>query len=204
MAKKAAKKATKKAVPSTAKKAATKPAKKATAKVAKAAASSATKESKAPQKSYSIGEGSKAPQIAGAATSGLTFKGSELSKKTVVLYFYPKDNTPGCTLEGQDFRRLYKQFQSAGAEIVGVSQDTVASHEKFKTKCDFPFELLSDESGALSKAFDVMQMKNMYGREFMGIERSTFVIKDGEIKKEWRKVRVDGHAQDVLDFVKSL
>jgi thioredoxin-dependent peroxiredoxin len=159
---------------------------------------------KASSKSYSIGEGSKAPQISGAATSNRNLSNKDFSGRTVVLYFYPKDNTPGCTLEGQDFRRLYKKFQEAKTEIVGVSQDTVASHEKFKAKCDFPFELLSDESGELCKAFDVIQMKNMYGREFMGIERSTFVIKDGQIKKEWRKVKVDGHAQEVLDFVKGL
>jgi peroxiredoxin Q/BCP len=95
-------------------------------------------------------------------------------------------------------------FKKTGVEIVGVSQDTVTSHEKFKSKCDFPFELLSDETGAVCKAFDVIQMKSMYGRDFEGIERSTFLIKDGVIKKEWRKVRVDGHAQEVLDAVKAL
>ena len=155
-------------------------------------------------KTYAIGEGAKAPAVAGPATSGLKISAKDFKGKAVVLYFYPKDNTPGCTLEGQDFRKLFKQFADNDAVIVGVSQDSVASHEKFKSKCDFPFELLSDESGELSKAFDVVHLKNMYGREFMGIERSTFVIKGGKILKEWRKVKVAGHAKEVLDFVKGL
>lgn len=154
---------------------------------------------KAALKSYALGEGSKAPSIKGPATSGKNLSMKDFSGKTVVLYFYPKDNTPGCTLEGQDFRKLNKQFTEQDAVIIGVSQDSVASHEKFKTKCDFPFELLSDESGELSKAYDVVQLKNMYGREFMGIERSTFVIKDGKIQKEWRKVKVLDHAKEVLN-----
>lgn len=184
---------------------------KATAKAAKAtpktAASKAGAKKSAAKKStavYKLNVGDKVPSFAGASTAGRTIDQDSHGKKALVLYFYPKDNTPGCTLEGQDFRRLYRQFQSAGAEIVGVSQDSIASHEKFKSKCDFPFELLSDADGSVCRAFDVIQMKSLYGRDFMGIERSTFLISGGTIKREWRKVRVDGHAQDVLEAVKAL
>jgi peroxiredoxin Q/BCP len=184
----------------TTKKAAKKAAPKAPAKTAPKASLKAAKKSS--DVSYKLREGDRVPQFSGASTSGASI--NEGAHKTLILYFYPRDNTPGCTLEGQDFRRLYKQFQQAGAEIVGVSQDTIASHSKFKSKCDFPFELISDESGSVCKAFDVIQMKSMYGREFEGIERSTFLIKNGVVKKEWRKVKVDGHAQAVLDALKSV
>jgi peroxiredoxin Q/BCP len=154
---------------------------------------------------YQLKVGDRLPAFSGELTSGKVISQNlQDAHKALVLYFYPKDNTPGCTLEGQDFRRLYKQFRAAGVEIVGVSQDSVSSHEKFKSKCDFPFDLLSDSGGTVCKAFDVIQMKSMYGRDFEGIERSTFLIQNGVIKKEWRKVRVDGHAQEVLDSVKSL
>jgi len=192
-------------------KATTKPAK-APAKAkspTKAKAATTTKAAKKPaadaKKSgvtYKLQEGDPVPRFNGASTSGKTI--SQDAHKTLVLYFYPKDNTPGCTLEGQDFRRLYKDFKKAGSEIVGVSQDSMASHDKFKSKCDFPFELLSDGDGSVCKAFDVIQMKSMYGRDFEGIERSTFLIQNGVIKKEWRKVKVNGHAQEVLDAVKAL
>ena len=191
-AKKSAAKLNTKAAPKTTKKVATQ----------KTAAPKKTGSSTKTATEYKLREGDRVPQFSGASTSGSAI--NQDAHKTLVLYFYPKDNTPGCTLEGQDFRRLYKQFQQAGANIVGVSQDSVASHTKFKSKCDFPFELLSDENGSVCKAFDVIQMKSMYGRDFEGIERSTFLIKSGVIKKEWRKVKVDGHAQAVLDAVKSL
>ena len=154
---------------------------------------------------YKLSVGDSAPNFTGQATSGRSLKLSDFSGKKLVLYFYPKDNTPGCTLEGQDFRRLKDRFAAAGAEIVGVSQDSVRSHENFKNKCGFNFELLSDETGDVCRAFDVVQMKSMYGRDFMGIERSTFVIDgSGKIRAEWRKVKVTGHADEVLETVKSL
>lgn len=121
-----------------------------------------------------------------------------------VLYFYPKDDTPGCTTQGSDFRDLHAQFVKAGVAIFGVSRDTVASHERFKKKMGFPFELLSDADEELCLGFGVLKMKNLYGRQVRGIERSTFVIdRDGRIVREWRGVKVPGHAQEVLDFVKS-
>jgi peroxiredoxin Q/BCP len=128
------------------------------------------------------------------------FKGSSL-----VIYFYPKDNTPGCTQEGQDFRDRYADFKKAGAEILGVSRDSLKTHENFKAKHDFPFDLLSDADEKLCKQFDVIHEKNMYGRKVMGIVRSTFLI-DGQgiLQREWRKVRVKGHVDEVLDAIKSL
>ena len=182
-------------------------------KIAKPAKTAAKTPAKKPVKtpaaakaraSYKLKVGDRVPSFSGASTSGHAMDHEFHAKKTLVLYFYPRDNTPGCTLEGQDFRRLYKQFQQAGAEIVGISQDPMASHKSFKSKCDFPFELLSDEDGSVCRAFDVMQMKSMYGRDFLGIERSTFVIDGGVIKNEWRKVKVDGHAHVVLEAVKAL
>jgi len=128
------------------------------------------------------------------------FKGKHL-----VLYFYPKDNTPGCTLEGQNFRDLHEQFQAASAEILGVSRDSVKVHENFKAKQGFTFDLLSDAEEALCQQFDVIHEKNMYGRKVMGVVRSTFLIDDkGILRQEWRKVRVKGHAEEVLEAVKAL
>lgn len=122
-----------------------------------------------------------------------------------MLYFYPKDNTSGCTLEGQDFKRLYAKFQALGAEVIGVSRDSMKSHQNFCEKFGLPFPLLSDENGAICKAFDVIQMKSLYGRKFEGIERSTFIIDArGFIAFEWRKVNVNGHADAVLEAMKSL
>ena len=122
-----------------------------------------------------------------------------------MLYFYPKDNTPGCTTEGADFRDLHKQFVKAGAVVAGVSRDSLKSHEGFKAKMGFPFELLSDADEKLCAQFDVIKMKNMYGKQVRGIERSTFLIgPDGTLAREWRKVKVDGHAADVLAAVKEL
>ena len=128
---------------------------------------------------------------------------ADFEGRKLIIYFYPKDNTPGCTREGQDFRDLYPQFVAAGADIVGVSRDTVRTHENFKTKHEFPFHLLSDKEETLCKQFDVIKEKKLYGRTYMGIERSTFLIgPDGVLLEEWRKVKVPDHAEAVLDAVK--
>ena len=130
---------------------------------------------------------------------------SALEMRRVVLYFYPKDNTPGCTSEGEQFRDLYASFKKLDCEVVGVSRDTIKSHENFKTKMHFPFDLLSDADEKLCAMFGVIKMKNMYGKQVRGIERSTFVVdRDGKLLREWRGVKVPGHAQAVLDFVKTL
>ena len=122
----------------------------------------------------------------------------------IVIYFYPKDSTPGCTKEGEDFRDLHKEFIKSNAQIYGVSRDSIASHQKFKAKYKFPFHLISDEDESLCKLFDVIKEKNMYGRKYMGIERSTFLINDkGQLLSEWRKVKVKGHAQEVLDTLRN-
>lgn len=130
---------------------------------------------------------------------------SDFQGRKVVVYFYPRDNTPGCTQEGQDFRDLYDQFQVSGAEILGISRDTVAAHEKFRAKYDFPFELLSDKYETVCGLFDVMKEKKMYGKDHRGIERSTFLIDEqGVLRDAWRGVKVKDHAQAVLDKVKAL
>ena len=140
-----------------------------------------------------------------SATSGKTFQLSDYQGKTLVIYFYPKDNTPGCTTQGMQFRDHYAAFQAANAEIVGVSRDSLKSHENFKAKFTFPFELLADTEELACGIFGVMKMKNMYGKQVRGVERSTFVIdKNGVLVKEWRGVKVDGHVQAVLDFIKTL
>ena len=139
-----------------------------------------------------------------AATGDQTVHLKSLRGKKVVIYFYPKDSTPGCTTEGQDFRDLHAKFRRANAVIFGVSRDSLASHEKFKAKQKFPFELISDPDEKLCKKFDVIKEKSLYGRKFLGIERSTFVIdEDGKLRAEWRKVKVKGHAAEVLDAVKN-
>jgi len=146
-----------------------------------------------------------APDFSAAMTGSQTFKLSNYKGKTVVLYFYPKDNTPGCTMEGLHFRDLYPQFKQANAEIFGVSRDSIRSHEGFKAKLELPFELISDPDEALCIMFDVMKMKTMYGKQVRGIERSTFVIDaTGKLVKEWRGVKVPGHIDEVLEFVKAL
>ena len=148
--------------------------------------------------------GKKANDFTAPSTAG-TFKLSAHKGHPVVLYFYPKDNTPGCTTEGANFRDLHKAFAKLGAVVAGVSRDSLKSHENFKTKMAFPFELISDADEALCKQFDVIKMKNMYGKQVRGIERSTFVIDGaGKLAREWRGVKVAGHAQEVLDFVKTL
>jgi peroxiredoxin Q/BCP len=130
---------------------------------------------------------------------------SALRGKKVVLYFYPKDSTPGCTTEAQQFRDLHAQFQAAGCEIYGISRDSLKSHQNFKAKQDLPFELLSDGEEKACSLFGVIKMKNMYGKQVRGIERSTFVLDaSGTLRREWRGVKVPGHAQEVLEFVRSI
>lgn len=142
--------------------------------------------------------------FAAAATGDKTVRLRDLRGKKVVVYFYPKDSTPGCTTEGQDFRDLHLKFRRANAVVLGVSRDSVASHEKFRAKHDFPFDLLSDPDEVLCRQFDVIKEKTLYGRKFLGIERSTFLIdEDGKLRGEWRKVRVKGHAAEVLETVKN-
>lgn len=144
------------------------------------------------------------PEFSAQATTGEIT--SEMFKdRYTVLYFYPKDNTSGCTMEGRDFAALYSQFKEAGCEVIGVSRDSIKSHNNFCTKQGFPFALISDSDESLCKAFDVIKLKKLYGREYMGIERSTFLINpEGVVCGEWRKVKVAGHAQAVLDYLKSL
>jgi len=140
-----------------------------------------------------------------AATGETQVALADLTGKKVVLYFYPKDNTPGCTTEGRDFARLHAEFVAAGAVVLGVSRDSVKSHEGFKCKQGFPFELLSDTEEKLCTALDVIKMKNMYGKQVRGIVRSTFVFDTmGALVKEWRGVKVPGHVEEVLEFVRSL
>jgi len=139
------------------------------------------------------------------ATSEKTFNLEDYKGKNLVIYFYPKDSTPGCTTQGMQFRDTYEEFKALNTEIVGVSRDSIKSHEKFKEKFTFPFELLSDAEEEACNLFDVIKMKNMYGKQVRGIERSTFVINaDGVLVQEWRKVKADGHAAIVLDFIKTL
>jgi len=144
------------------------------------------------------------PDFAAPATGG-EFRLADQRGRTVVLYFYPKDNTPGCTTEGLEFAAAEPKFRKANAMIVGASRDSVRSHEGFKTKMGFPFELISDTDEALCSLFEVIKMKNMYGKQVRGIERSTFVIDaEGRLRKAWRGVKVPGHVDDVLSFVQSL
>jgi len=129
----------------------------------------------------------------------------ELRGQNVILYFYPKDSTPGCTTEGRDFAALHAKFRRQKTLILGVSRDSLASHEKFRAKQSFPFDLISDPDEKLCKKFDVIHEKSLYGRKFMGVVRSTFLIDgDGKLRQEWRKVKVKGHAEDVLEAVKAL
>jgi peroxiredoxin Q/BCP len=161
--------------------------------------------SKASGGSGKVAVGKKVPAFSSLVTGGGSWKSSEAAGKNVVIYFYPRDNTPGCTLEGEAFRDLAPAFKKANTLILGVSPDSIASHEKFKTKYQFPFELLSDEAQALCQLFDVFKEKSMYGRKFMGVERSTFLIgADGVLRQEWRKVKVPGHADAVLAAAKAL
>ena len=146
-----------------------------------------------------------APDLELPATGGKTFRLSGAKGSPLVLYFYPKDNTPGCTTEGQHFRDLYVEFQKLKCGIYGVSRDSIKSHENFKAKMKFPFDLLSDSEESACKLYGVIKMKNMYGRKVRGIERSTFAIDGrGVVRREWRGVKVPGHVQEVLAFVKTL
>lgn len=145
------------------------------------------------------------PSFSLPSTSGETVNVKDFLGKRVVLYFYPKDSTPGCTVEGHDFTRLHKEFKSNNTEVFGVSRDSMKSHDKFKTCEKYSIDLLSDEEEKASKLFGVIKMKNMYGKKVRGIERSTFVIdENGKLVKEWRGVKVPGHAEEVLTYVKSL
>lgn len=139
------------------------------------------------------------------ATRGKTIQLKALRGQNVVLYFYPKDSTPGCTTEGRDFSALHAKFRRQKTVILGVSRDSLASHEKFREKQGFQFDLISDPDEMLCRKFDVIQEKTLYGRKFMGVERSTFLIDaDGKLRQEWRKVKVKGHADEVLEAVKAL
>lgn len=152
----------------------------------------------------SVQAGSPIPAFRAASTGG-EIDSAKLQGRTLVLYFYPKDNTPGCTRQGADFRDRHDEFVAAGAVVLGVSRDSLKSHESFKSKLQFPFELVSDADEALCRAFDVLREKNLYGRKVRGIERSTFVVDArGRLAHEWRGVRVPGHVEEVLDFVRSL
>jgi peroxiredoxin Q/BCP len=149
--------------------------------------------------------GKKVPNFQLPATGDQTIKLTDLKGKKVVIYFYPKDSTPGCTTEGQDFRDNSNKFKRAGAVVLGVSRDSIKSHENFKAKQEFPFELLSDKEEELCNLFDVIKEKNMYGKKVMGIERSTFLLDEkGVLEQEWRKVKVAGHVEEVLAAVKVL
>ncbi len=148
--------------------------------------------------------GAKAPQFTLEGTNG-TWSLADGKGSALVIYFYPRDNTSGCTQEGLDFSALHAQFRRGKALVFGISPDSVASHEKFKKKMSFPFDLLSDPDQKVCKLYDVIQEKSMYGRKYMGVERSTFLIDaKGALRHEWRKVKVKGHAEDVLAAVKSL
>lgn len=145
------------------------------------------------------------PDFKAAATRDTTVHLKALRGENVVLYFYPKDSTPGCTTEGQDFRDLHAKFRRNKTRVFGVSRDSIASHEKFRDKQKFPFDLISDPNEELCKKFDVIHEKTLYGRKFMGVERSTFLIDShGKLRQEWRKLKVKGHAEEVLAAVKGL
>ncbi len=149
--------------------------------------------------------GKAVPDFSLPSTGGTDFSLSAQRGEKLVLYFYPKDNTPGCTTEGGGFRDLHSQFRRAGARVFGISRDSLASHERFKEKMRFPFELLSDPDEAVCKRLGVMKLKTMYGKKVRGIERSTFVVDEkGVLVREWRGVKVPGHAQEVLNFVKAI
>jgi thioredoxin-dependent peroxiredoxin len=148
--------------------------------------------------------GKKVPAFTAQSTAG-SVSSRDLAGSAYVLYFYPKDDTPGCTLEGQDFRDNHSAFKRLGVRVLGVSRDSLASHEKFKAKFALPFDLVTDPDEKLCRQFDVIKEKNMYGKKVLGIERSTFLVDaEGVLRKEWRKVKVDGHVDDVLSAAKTL
>jgi thioredoxin-dependent peroxiredoxin len=146
-----------------------------------------------------------APDFQASATGEQTLALRDLRGRNVVLYFYPKDNTPGCTTEGQDFRDRHAEFEALDTVVLGVSRDSLKSHENFRAKHDFPFALIADPDETLCRLYDVIRTKNLYGRQVQGIERSTFLIdKQGVLRREWRKVRVGGHVDEVLAAVREL
>ena len=146
--------------------------------------------------------GSKVKNFSAEMTGNKKFSLKEFTGKNIVLYFYPRDNTPGCTSESIDFRDNFKSFQKKNTLIFGISKDSLSSHEKFKEKFNFPFELLSDPEEKVCKVFDVIKEKNMYGKKYLGIERSTFLVDSkGKLKKEWRKVKIKGHVEEVLNSI---
>lgn len=145
------------------------------------------------------------PDFTVPATSGKTVTLSELASKKVVIYFYPKDHTPGCTTQGQDFRDMHDQFLAADTLVFGVSRDSLRTHENFRTKQSFPFDLISDPDESLCRLFDVIRKKKLYGKEYEGIERSTFLIdREGVLRREWRKVKVPDHVAEVLEAAREL
>ena len=149
--------------------------------------------------------GGKVPEFSLPSTGNKNVRLSSLKGENIIIYFYPKDATPGCTIEGQNFRDNIRKFSSLNTVVLGVSRDKISSHEKFKKNQKFPFDLLSDEDEKLCKIFNVMKEKNMYGRKFIGIERSTFLIdKKGILRNEWRNVKVKDHVRDVLRILKKL
>lgn len=149
--------------------------------------------------------GKKVANFSLPATGDKAFSLQDFLGTHLVLYFYPKDNTPGCTMEGQQFAAAHALFRKAGADVLGISRDSIKMHENFKAKLKLPFDLLSDADGTLCRQFDVIREKTLYGRKFMGIERSTFLLdKQGVLRQEWRKVRVKDHVDEVLQAVKSL
>ena len=150
-------------------------------------------------------EGKKCPDFLVESTGDKKLSNGDFEGKNLVIFFYPKDNTPGCTLEGQDFRDNYEEFKKFNAEILGVSRDSIKSHVNFIEKQNFPFDLLSDSDEVMCKSFDVMREKSMYGKKYIGIDRSTFLIDSkGMIVKEWRSVKVKGHVLDVLEALKNI
>lgn len=152
-----------------------------------------------------VAVGKKVPDFELPATGDRIFRLSDYKGENLVLYFYPKDSTPGCTTEGQDFRDNHRKFRARKTRVFGISRDSLRSHENFKAKQEFPFELLSDADEKACKLFDVIKEKNMYGKKVMGIERSTFLIDaEGVLRKEWRGVKVPGHVEEVLEAVKEL
>ncbi|RYZ66432.1 MAG: peroxiredoxin [Proteobacteria bacterium] len=149
--------------------------------------------------------GKRAPDFTAPSTSGETFRLTDHRGRAVVLYFYPRDATPGCTQQGEAFRDLYPKFRRAGAEVYGISRDTLESHGRFRGKHDFPFDLLSDADEKACKLYDVIHEKTLYGRKSLGVVRSTFLIDaEGTLRREWRKVKVAGHAEEVLEAIRSL
>ena len=152
-----------------------------------------------------IKTGETIPEFSAEATGGKLINGETFQGKHTVLYFYPRDNTPGCIQEGKDFSKAYDQFRQLGVQILGISRDSLRTHEKFKEKQQFPFELVADPDETLCQLFGVMKVKNMYGKQVRGIERSTFVFnKEGIFVKEWRKVQVSGHVDQVLEVMQNI